>query len=194
VKNRCGQRCIAAAAREHLQKMRPAPSPRRKQSPAQKTALLNRRGQFRIEPRLRAVTIHRREQNLSRSHFHAALCPFPGVERCRLGVRREFSPAIRRASRASRQSPAPPPAPRIPRKARLSSSGHSTAAVFTVILSAPARTTARAASSERIPPPAVNGMANCSATPRIVSRNVGRLSRAAANVEHHELIRALRVV
>ena len=43
------------------------------------------------------------------------------------------------------------------------SSGRSTAAVFTLTLSAPARSIRRASSTVRMPPPTVNGMNTCSA-------------------------------
>ena len=56
------------------------------------------------------------------------------------------------------------------------SSGRWNAAVFTLTLSAPARSMVRASSTLRIPPPTVNGMNTCSAVRRTTSIIVSRPS------------------
>ena len=58
------------------------------------------------------------------------------------------------------------------------SSGRSTAAVFTVTLSAPARSTACPSSRLRMPPPAVNGMFNCSRDASELFQETWRARRA----------------
>ena len=138
----------------------------------------NFRGQFAIEAAARAVAVDRGEQNFSR----AAATPL----RQPISRRRGPSHRGRRACRlptnrpcASRRAKAPRPARRIAATVRKSVPGASTAAVFTVTLSAPARSTARPSSIFRMPPPAVSGIFNCSATRRIVSRNVARPSFVA---------------
>ena len=55
-------------------------------------------------------------------------------------------------------------------------SGRSTAAVLTQTLSAPARSSARASSTERMPPPMVKGMNTSSAVRRATSTMVSRAS------------------
>ena len=55
-------------------------------------------------------------------------------------------------------------------------SGRSTAAVLTPTLSAPARSMRRASSTERMPPPTVNGMNTSSAVWRTISMVVSRAS------------------
>ena len=116
-----------------------------------------------------------------------------------------ISPACRRAPSAAQATASSPQGSRPPRTqtsqpapARLASMasttacaprasasvvrrpGSRTAAVFTVTLSAPASTTARASERSRIPPPAVSGMDNSRAARRIVFTKVGRLSLVAA--------------
>lgn len=55
-----------------------------------------------------------------------------------------------------------------------SSSGRAIAAVFTDALSAPARSSTSTSSTERTPPPTVNGMNTCSAVRRTTSNMVAR--------------------
>ena len=74
------------------------------------------------------------------------------------------------------------------------SSGRSTAAVLTDTLSAPARSSRRASSTVRMPPPIVNGMNTSSAVRRATSTMVSRPSRRRGDVEEHELVGALGVV
>ena len=61
-------------------------------------------------------------------------------------------------------------------------------------LSAPASSTACASSTERIPPPIVNGMKTSSAVRRASSTTVSRLSVRRGDVEEDELVGARRVV
>ena len=74
------------------------------------------------------------------------------------------------------------------------SSGRSTAAVLMATLSAPARSSARASSTDRMPPPIVNGMNTSSAVWRATSRMVSRRSLERGDVEEHDLVGALGVV
>jgi hypothetical protein len=57
--------------------------------------------------------------------------------------------------------------------------GSLTAAVFTATLSAPARSSASASSTERTPPPTVKGRNTVSATRRAISSTIGRASEEA---------------
>ncbi len=56
----------------------------------------NRPCQHKVEPRLRAVAIHRRQQNLARSQCHNLFGIFDGIDsrRCPPAVRKNF-PAVR---------------------------------------------------------------------------------------------------
>ena len=74
------------------------------------------------------------------------------------------------------------------------SSGSRTAAEFRETLSAPAASTARMSSSERSPPPIVNGMKTCSAVRRASSHDRPALLVAGGDVEEDELVGALAVV
>ena len=74
------------------------------------------------------------------------------------------------------------------------SSGRSTADVLTDTLSAPTRSSRRASSTVRMPPPIVNGMNTCSATRLATSTIVSRASGRRGDVEEHELVGALGVV
>ena len=69
----------------------------------------------------------------------------------------------------------------LPNSAAISpiSSGRCTAAVFTLTLSAPARSIVRASPTERMPPPTVNGMNTCSAVRITTSTMVSRPSDEA---------------
>ena len=58
-------------------------------------------------------------------------------------------------------------------------SGRSTAAVLSATLSAPARSSSRASSTERTPPPTVKGMNTCSAVRETTSTMVRRWSDEA---------------
>ncbi len=59
------------------------------------------------------------------------------------------------------------------------SSGRASAAELTLILSAPASSTAAASSTERMPPPTVNGIETCSATRAATSTAEPRYSSVA---------------
>ncbi len=100
----------------------------------------------------------------------------------------------RRGAAAGRRWPRPRTGRRTRRPARPISSGRSTAAVLTPTLSAPARSRRRASSTERMPPPTVNGMNTSSATRRDdVDHRVAGVGRRG-DVEEHQLVGALGVV
>ena len=84
----------------------------------------------------------------------------------------------------------------LPNSAAISaiSSGRSTAAVLTDTLSAPARSSRRASSTVRMPPPTVNGMNTCSAVRRTTSTIGLALVGRRGDVEEDQLVGALGVV
>ena len=88
----------------------------------------------------------------------------------------------------------PRTARRTRRRSRRSAPGAATAAVLTLTLSAPARSSRRASSTVRMPPPTVNGMNTSSAVRPTTSTIVSRPSRRRGDVEEDQLVGALGVV
>ena len=173
-----------AAARHHRHADRIADGPR----------------QLEVEALSRAVAIHRREQDLPDTALGRLGRPGQDVDAGRgatavqvhlegaFGKSADDGPrrlaSIAHTTHCEPNSPAISPI----------SSGRWTAAVFTLTLSAPARSIRRASSSERIPPPTVNGMNTCSADPvHHVDRRLTGVARRR-DVEEHQLVGALGVV
>ena len=133
-------------------------------------------GELDVEAVAGAVAVHRREQDLAGAQLLALGRPPHGVEPGRV------APAVGEHLEAALGPPAGVDGhddalrAELPRDLARSSSGSSTAAVLTATLSAPARSNRRASSTERTPPPTVNGMNTCSAVRRATSTIVSRAS------------------
>ena len=143
---------------------------------------------------LGAVAVHAREEDLPRPALDALARPLHGVAAHRrapaVHVHLVAVPGLARG----RRSRAPRTGRRTPRASSPSSSGRATAAEFTDTLSAPASSTAWASSTERTPPPIVNGMNTSSAhAARQRGHRLALLVRGR-DVEEHDLVGALVLV
>ena len=118
------------------------------------------RGQRDVVAVLRAVAVHRGQQDLAGAE---ALAPRPPTRRRRAPSgcgRRGCRPRTRSRCRRCCGRRSPPRSTGAPNSRLISetSSGRFTAAVLTLTLSAPARSSRRVSSTVRMPPPIVNGM------------------------------------
>ena len=194
VEDRRGQHGVGVALRRPPRRGGRACPPRRRRSPGSPTASVIAAVSSRSNPAFvpsRSIDVRRISPAPSASarwaHSTASMpgrrAPAVG-ERPRGGRRRPSGRRWRpRALRAE-----------LRRRSRVMSSGRSTAAVFTDTLSAPTRSRRRASSTERMPPPIVNGMKTCSATRLAISTIVSRALGRGGDVEEHELVGALGVV
>ena len=125
----------------------------------------DRAGELEVEAVAGAVAVHRREQDLAGAEPLGLRRPRQRVEAGRraAAVGEDLEARRRRAGAARVDGDDHALGAELRRRSRRSSSGRATAAVLSDTLSAPARSRRRASSTERMPPPMVNGMNTCSA-------------------------------
>ena len=154
----------------------------------------HRARQLQLVAVLGAVAVHARQQDLPRPALDALARPLDRVapDRAPAALHVDAVGAVR--PRGARRSPAPRTGRRTPRPAPPSSSGRATAAELTDTLSAPASSTAWASSTERTPPPIVNGMNTSSAQRRASSADRLALLVRRGDVEEDDLVGALVLV